>query len=194
LPNEFKSWAFIGAAWDLYKPHWLQLSLMFLIMTAIGCVPYLGACAMFLISGALFVGINRAVLGLLAGKTPDVGMMFQGFDRFGQAFLAAIVSGVLIAIGFVFLIVPGIILSVMWMFVFLVMAETNLDFWPAMQRSADLTAGYRWQLFCFLLACFVVGVLGLLACGVGILVAYPVIYTAAALVYRFLQVRKGAFA
>ena len=48
-----------------------------------------------------------------------------------------------ISIGFMLCIVPGIILALMWMFVSLVLAETQLDFWESMQASADLTAGYR---------------------------------------------------
>jgi uncharacterized membrane protein len=191
LPTEFRSWDFIGRAWDLVKPHWLPLAAMFVIMGAIGAIPYLGACAMFIIGGALNVGISRAILGLLAGKPPTVGMMFEGFDRFGPAFLLSLVAGLLIAVGTLFLVVPGIILSVMWMFMYLVMAETQLDFWPAMQASAELTAGYRWELFCLLLACFVVALLGLLACCVGVVVAQPVIFTAVALAYRFLQARRA---
>jgi uncharacterized membrane protein len=192
LPAEFRSWDFIGQAWELVKPHWLPLAAMFLIVTAIGCVPYAGGCAMFVIGGAIYVGISRAILGVIAGRTPSVGMMFEGFDRFGQAFLAALVTGLLIGLGTLLLIVPGIILAIMWMFVSLVLAETNLEFWPAMEYSANLTAGYRWELFCLMLACLVVGILGMLACCVGIFVAQPVIFTAIALAYRFLQARQAA--
>jgi uncharacterized membrane protein len=196
LPAEFRSWAFIGQAWELVKPHWLPLSAMFLILTAIGAVPIgrfpAGSCVFIIIGGALYVGISRALLGLVAGRPPRVGMMFEGFDRFGQAFLAMLVTSVLIGLGMVLLIVPGVILAIMWMFVYLVMAETNLDFWPAMQASAALAEGHWWELFCLMLACVVVGFLGLLACIVGIFVAYPVIYTAIALAYRFLQAKKAA--
>jgi uncharacterized membrane protein len=192
LPTEFKSWDFIGQAWELVKPHWLPLAAMFLIVGLIGVVPYLGWCAMFIIGGAIYVGINRALLGLIAGKPPTVGMMFDGFDRFGQAFLATLVSGLLISVGTLFFIVPGVILAIMWMFVSLVLAETNLEFWPAMEASANLTAGYRWELFCLMLACFVVALLGFLACCVGIFVAQPVVFTAMALAYRFLQARQAA--
>jgi len=172
------------------KPHWLPLAAMFFLISAIGAVPYLGACAMLILSGPLYLGINRAILGLIAGKPPTVGMMFEGFDRFGPAFLASLVSGLLIGLGTIFLIVPGIILALMWMFVSLILAETQLDFWPAMQASADLTAGYRWQLFGLMLACVLVALLGILACCVGIFVAQPVIYVSIALAYRFLQGRK----
>ncbi len=191
LPTEFKSWDFIGSAWELVKPHWLVLGAMTLILGAIGCVPWLGGCVLFIIGGAISVGINRAILGMIAGKPPTVGMMFEGFDRFGPAFLATLVVAVLVAIGMVFLIVPGVILSIMWMFVNLVLAETELDFWPAMQASAELAAGYWWELFCLMLACFVVAILGLLAFCVGILIAQPVILTSIALAYRFLQARRS---
>jgi uncharacterized membrane protein len=188
LPAEFRSWEFIGQAWELVKPHWLPLAAMCVIAFLIGCVP----CAMFVIGGAIYVGVSRAVLGLVAGKPPTVGMMFEGFDRFGQAFLANLVVGLLVGIGTLFFIVPGIILGIMWMFVNLVLAETDLDFWPAMEASAKLTAGYRWELFCLLLACLVVYLLGMLACGVGVFVAVPVIVAAIALAYRFLQARQAA--
>jgi uncharacterized membrane protein len=192
LPAEFRSWQFIGQAWELVKPQWLPLVAMFLILNLMGAVPYLGACVVFVIGGAIYVGISRAILGLLAGKPPTVGMMFEGFDRFAQAFLAYLVMGVLISVGTLFCIVPGVILTIMWMFVSFVLAETNLDFWPAMEMSAKLTAGYRWELFCLLLACLAVALLGLLACLVGILVAQPVIFTTVALAYRFLQARQAA--
>jgi len=186
VPTEFRSWDFIGQAWELVKPHWLPLAAMALIAAVIASVPG----AMFIIGGAMYVGINRAILGMLAGKTPDIGMMFSGFDRFGQAFLAHLVVMIAVSIGFMLCIVPGIILALMWMFVSLVLAETQLDFWESMQASADLTAGYRWPLFCLMLASIVVALLGLIVCCVGIFVAQPVIMTAMALAYRFLQTKK----
>src|SRR5437899_2550475 len=67
LPAEFRAWEFIGAAWSLVKPHWLPLAAMFFIQFAIGCVPYLGACAQFIIGGAIAVGIWRAILGVIDG-------------------------------------------------------------------------------------------------------------------------------
>lgn len=187
VPPEFRSWEFIGKAWELVKPHWLPLSAMALIAAVIASVPG----AVFIIGGAIYVGFNRAILGVLGGKAPDIGMIFSGFDRFGQAFLAHLVLMIGLSLGFLLCVVPGIILALMWMFVSLVLAETQLDFWESLKASADLTAGYRWRLFGLMLACTVVAVAGLLACCVGIFVAQPVIMTAIALAYRFLQAQKG---
>ncbi len=191
LPAEFRVWALIGQAWTLVKPHWLPLAAMFFIQVAIGVVPYLGACVWFIIGGAIMVGIWRAILGVVDGRTPTVGMMFEGFDRFGDAFLAALVSGILTALGYLCLIVPGIILTLMWCFKYAVLAETRLGFWEAMHASVVLTEGYRWRLFLLALASIPIVLLGLLVLCVGIFVAVPVVLTSFALAYRFLQRQKG---
>lgn len=191
LPSEFRVWEFIGRGWDIVKPHWLPMSAMFLIYWAIcGLVPYLGACAQFIIGGALMVGIWREVLGTIDGRKPDVGRMFQGFDRFADAFLAHLVSSILIVLGIVCLIVPGIILAIMWMFTLPVIGETPLGFWEAMRESSRLTEGYRWRLFLLALACLLVALLGLLVFCVGVFVAAAVDLTALGLAYRFLQAKK----
>src|SRR5262245_16571968 len=72
LPAEFRAWGFISQAWDLVKPHWLPLGAMFFVTTAIGAVPYLGGCVMLIIGGAIYVGINRSILAMLGGKTPEI--------------------------------------------------------------------------------------------------------------------------
>jgi hypothetical protein len=191
LPAEFRVWEFIGGAWSLVMPHWLPLAAIFFIQFAIGCVPYLGACAQFIIGGAVAVGIWRAILGMIDGRPPRVGMMFEGFDRFGDGFLAWFVRAVLVFLGFLCLIVPGVILSLMWVFTFPVLAESQVGFWEAMHQSAVLTEGYRWRLFLLALACGLVILLGFIAACIGIFVALPVCVTAFGLAYRFLQANKA---
>src|SRR5207237_5859091 len=91
LPEEFRAWDFIMKAWQLVQPHWLPLGAMLFVTTAIGAVPYLGGCVMLIIGGAIYVGINRSILAMLGGKTPEIGDMFNGFDRLVPALLANLV-------------------------------------------------------------------------------------------------------
>lgn len=189
-PAEFRVWRFIGQAWELVRPHWLVLGGMFFIYTAIGSVPYLGPLIQFIVGGAIMVGIWRAILGLIDGRAPNVGMMFEGFDRWLDAFLAFLVTKILIALGILCLIFPGIILLILWIFVLPVLAETRADFWQAMKASAALTSGYRWRLFFLCLAAIPILILGLLALCVGVFISMAVIITAFGLAYRFLQERR----
>ena len=193
-PGDFRVWGFVSQAWDLVRPQWFVLGAMFFILTAIWSAPYVGCIAGFIVCGALMIGIWRAVLGMLAGRRPELGMMFEGFDRLLDGFLATLVMTVLICLGYVFLIVPGIILTILWLFTYPVLAERPIDFWEAMRASAALTRGYRWRLFLLGLASCVILLLGFLVFFVGIFVAEAVVLTAYALAYRFLQERAAAAA
>lgn len=193
--SEFRTWGFIGQAWELVKPHWLVLSAMhlvsFLIGGVLGMIPILGPFIGMAVQAVLMVGIIRATLGVLAGRTPDLEMMFSGFDRAWPAIIAVFVMNLFILIGIALLIVPGIIVALMVMFTNYVIAETELDFWTAMTTSADLTSGYKWNLFVFCLALLPIMLLGLLACCVGIVVSMALAVMSTALVYRFLQAKKA---
>ncbi len=65
---------------------------------------------------------------------------------------AEIVAGILIGLGFIALIVPGIILSLRWSVVAQTAAVDHEGWLPALRRSAKLTAGHYWHIFRVLLA------------------------------------------
>ncbi len=65
---------------------------------------------------------------------------------------AEIVAGVLIGLGFIALIVPGIVLSLRWSVVAQTAAVDHEGWMPALRRSAQLTAGHYWHIFRVLLA------------------------------------------
>ncbi|MGH9749208.1 MAG: hypothetical protein ACRD6R_04715 [Candidatus Polarisedimenticolia bacterium] len=189
---EFRVWDLLSRAWDLVRPHWFILGAMFFILCAIGSVPYIGWIAQFVVTGAVMIGIWRAVLGMLAGRPPSVGMMFESFDRLLDGFLATLVMGVLIGVGFLFFVVPGVILMILWTFTYPILAERPVDFWEAMRLSARLTEGYRWRLFLLGLASCLILFLGMLVFFVGVFVAWGVVVTAYALAYRHLMARQGS--
>jgi len=144
-----------------------------------------------LITGALYVGISRTVLGVISGKRPSLGMLFGGFDRFGGGILTCLVGGILMYLGCVCCLAPGILLLLMWLLTFFVMAESPRDFWQCMMESARLTKGYRWYILLLLVVFFLIFFLSLFACYVGVFVAQALFFTTFALVYRFLQAKQG---
>jgi len=190
LPQEFRVWRFIGLGWEVFKPHWILLSAMFFLFEAIEMMPYVGWIAWLILGGPLMVGVWGTLLCVVDGRTPNLGMMFERFDRFLDAFLAQLIISILICCGLIFLIVPGIILAILWMFTYPILAETNLGFWEAMKASAALTRGYRWRLFLFCLAACLLLVIGFCVFFVGVFVALAVVFTTLALIYRFLQAKQ----
>jgi uncharacterized membrane protein len=104
---------------------------------------------------------------------------------------ASILLALAVAIGFVLLIVPGIILGLMFMFTTFVVIEHELGPIDAMSESHRLTRGHKWQLLGFVLLLLLINVLGVLALVVGLLVSIPVSTLAFVHAYRVLGGKPG---
>ena len=76
------------------------------------------------------------VLRLRDGTRLDFGELFCGFQRFGALFPYAVVP-LLTVIGFVFFIVPGVVLLTWWIYVLPLMAERRLPLAEAMALSRE---------------------------------------------------------
>jgi uncharacterized membrane protein len=141
-----------------------------------------------LIGLLLGFGLIRASLAVTRGETPKIGMLFEP-EGFGPYLLASIVFLVGVFVGTALCIVPGIIVSVMFMFYGYVISEHPESISPmdALRRSADLTRGHRWPLFGLVILLVLINLVGLLLCGIGILVSYGVSTLAVAYAYRRLS-------
>jgi uncharacterized membrane protein len=148
-----------------------------LINLALGTVLSMGATAFYLV---VHDNPDTADLSLLWHPRP--------FWKFlGTSILLALA----VAIGFVLLIVPGIIFGLMFMFATFIVIESELGPIDAMSESHRLTRGYKWHLFGLVLLLLLINLLGLLALIVGILVSIPVSTFAFVHAYRVLGGKPG---
>lgn len=95
--------------------------------------------------------------------------------------------GIVVAIGFVLFIIPGIIASIALLFTPFLIVERKL--WPleAMKESARITRGNRWNVFFLWLLVIGLNILGFFAFIVGLLVTFPVSMLAITHAYRTLE-------
>jgi len=91
-----------------------------------------------------------------------------------------------VVIGFILLIVPGIILAIGWSFAPYLVIEQGAGPVDALKRSWELTKGNRWTLFLLGLALIGINILGFCAVFVGLLVTLPVTTFAGVHAYRTL--------
>jgi hypothetical protein len=95
----------------------------------------------------------HAVIEIGEGRKPRLGSVaLRGLRVLAVVAAAEIVAGILIALGFIALIVPGIILSLRWSVVAQTAAVDHEGWLPALRRSAKLTAGHYWHIFGVLVA------------------------------------------
>jgi len=140
----------------------------------------------------LAMGLIRAALAVLDGREPEVGMLFKT-DRLGAYVIASILVGILTFFGLILCIIPGLI--VLFLFAFygyaIVDGRTN-DAIDSMKMSYQLVTKHVGALLLLFVLCFLINVLGLLLCFVGLLATYPI--TAVAVAYAWRKISGGQVA
>lgn len=119
------------------------LSLIFLIMVVtLGC-------------SAMYAGAFHILGGGSAGQKPSLGECFSvGFKRAFPLFLTMLLVGLGVAVGYVLLIIPGIILALMWSVAMPASVFENLGPMESLRRSNALTKGSKGGIFLTYLAVF----------------------------------------
>lgn len=135
-----------------------------LFVIALGWV--LNLIGAFLLQGMV---VKAAVNGF-NGKPTAFGDAFDAGVRVVLPLLGlAIVVGVGTFIGYVLLIIPGLILTVLWSVAAPAVVVERRGVFESLQRSRDLTRGHRWQVFGLVVIYAVLSTLiSLLASGIGV--------------------------
>ena len=127
------------------------------------------------VSTIFMAGLFKYYLKLIRGEMPTVSDAFSGFgSRTGQLILLSLVQMTLVVLGYMLCIIPGIYLTVAWYFAIPLVIDRNLDFWPALQLSRRLVSKHWFIVFAAMLVFGLVAMIGIIACGIGILVTMPV--------------------
>ena len=113
----------------------------------------------------VFTTIN----GLNGSKVDLASALSAGLRYFFPLLGLGIVMGLGLALGFILLFVPGLILSVMWVVAAPALVAEKRGIFESFQRSRDLTRGSRWLIFAIIVVYFIVAmILGMVVAGVGI--------------------------
>jgi uncharacterized membrane protein len=136
----------------------------------------------------LAIGVIVIVLKLVDGKRPEFADVFNRIHLILNYGAAAILYGLMIVVGLVFFIVPGVYLAVRFHFFGYFVVDREAGPIEALKMSSDLTEGVRMELFAFGLLLLMLLFAGLCFFLVGVFVALPVASLAMGYVFRYLQV------
>jgi len=105
-----------AAARHRLRRHWglpIGFCVLFgLLSAAPGILPFIGPIAGLIITGPLTLGLTIFFLTFARGGKADIGMLFRGFNRFGTAMAAYLLMALFIALWFLLLGLPGLIIIV----------------------------------------------------------------------------------
>ena len=139
------------------------------------------------VSLLISMGLIRIALKIVDGEPVETADLFQRVDLALPYFIASVIVGVMVGIGFVFLIVPGIYLAVTFGFFGYNIVDKEHGIIESIEQSAAITKAQKWDLFAFGVVLFFFNLAGAIALGVGLLITVPVSMLALAYVYRKLN-------
>ena len=122
----------------------------------------------------------------------DIKNILRGFDYYLNIILANLLMTALIGIGFLALIVPGIIVACRLAFVSYLVMDKKLDAIEAVEESWRMTKGFGWTIFGMGIVSFFIAIAGILCLIVGIIPAVIWISVAFATLYQTVLNQKEA--
>ncbi len=174
-------------AWDRMWSYFLELLLIVAVMI-VAAVPLtwmsiadkVGAYQGFLLEffalvywimlyAPLKYGLAYSFLRAARGEKLDTKDMLASFNNYFNAVLANLLVAIVVGIGFVFLIVPGIIFACKLAFVPFLVVDRRLDAIEAFKESWRMTGGHAAEIFLIWLLAIPISIAGLILLGVGLI-------------------------
>lgn len=139
------------------------------------------------VSILISMGLIRIALKIVDGKPVETADLFQRADLALPYFIASVIVGVMVGIGFVFLIIPGIYLAITFGFFGYNIVDKEHGIVESIEQSAAITKAQKGDLFVFGVVLVLFNLAGAIALGIGLLITVPVSMLAMAYVYRKLN-------
>lgn len=113
------------------------------------CTVVIVGLAMSILGTAVRLGYCRFNMDLFTGvEKPTMNLLFSRTKIVWKALLKAILEGLLVAVGCIFFVVPGIIIGLMYSQSDYILAENpSLKVTEAMKKSREMMKGQKWKLF-----------------------------------------------
>lgn len=131
--------------------------------------------------GLSMLGIKRAV-----GLSVNTFMVFDYYSKTIPIFLLYVLMMLMIFLGFLLLIIPGIYLIVAYSMAMPLMVEKNMRLWEALETSRKTIHKCWFSMFGLYIAIILVFFVAIIPLGIGLIWATPFIFIVMGVVYRSL--------
>ncbi len=159
------------------EPSILALSLSIIVSCASAAFSILTSYNMMKMLFKMNDGIKPKVMDIFHYNEKDL-------KKIAYWFLASLLYGIIVFLGLILLVIPGIYFAIKYGFALYLMIDKNMDIKEAFHESAKMTKGQVWHLIGFGLVCFFAVIAGLLLLVIGLIPAYIIVMFANIYVYR----------
>lgn len=195
----------VSYGWKTATSNLTFFVLLLVIMFAINIIPGLLS-SYFEDNGGSMLGFLSSLVGWglqLLVSLGVIGIALRIYDRKKAAyaqlfkyvhliipyFFACILYGLLVFVGLLLLIVPGIYWAIKYRYYTYFMVDKNMGPIEALKASGKITQGQKWKLFFLGIVLALINIVGALALLVGLFVTIPLTMMAEAYVFRKLSTK-----
>lgn len=132
-----------------------------------------------LMAGLFMLGVKRA-----AGLPVNAFMVFHYFPKTLTLFLAYLLMMLLISIGLVLLVIPGIYLAVAYALVLPLLVDKNLSIWQALETSRKGLTPCWFRFLGYGILGFIIAGISAIPLFIGLIWTLPWLYIALGIIYR----------
>ena len=212
--NEFKptAGASYSKGWDIMWKTFIELLVVSLVTMVISIptgamswkedqfhwffVPIIGfaICYGVFLMGPINYSVKWVFLKAVRKEKINIKDMFSVFERnYWNAVLANLLVGIIVGIGIVMLIFPGIIFACRLAFVPYLVIDQKMDVMDALKTSWDMTRGHGWSIFAIGLLAIPIVIAGLVILFFGVFISIMWITVAFAAIYHAVCLEKGQY-
>ncbi len=148
-------------------------------------VALIGLAYGFLFKPVISYGERYLFLKAMREEETDLRLLFEGFrSKYLKIILANLIVIALAVIGFILLIIPGVIILVRLAFVPYLVMDKEMEPMLAVEKSWQLTRGHGWKIFWMAIISFFIIIAGVMVFIVGVIVSFMWINAAFATLYQ----------
>lgn len=154
--------------------HFRKAPGLFMVYTIIFLIILSNPGTGLILGGPLLVGYYLAARQMHSGREGGMEVFFNGILKFWPLLMLSLLMGVVILLGFLLLIIPGLYFSISYLFAHLFVYFYDIPPGEAISLSRKMVSGNFMQILWIWLLLVGLNFLGALALGVGLLVTVPV--------------------
>ncbi len=138
----------------------------------------------FILTTIISIGLIKIALRFCDNEKARFRDLFSHYRLFFNYLLGLVLYGLIVFVGTLWLIVPGIIWGIQFSFFDYFIVDKKVGPIEALKRSSAITRGAKWNLFIFFLMLIGINLLGATCLLLGLFITIPITMIAWAFVYR----------
>ena len=139
-------------------------------------VVLIGGICFGLLAGPMMVGYMRMIKTEDEGGTTEIADVFKGFEDFVPSLLAVLVGSIIVSIGYLLCILPGLLIMAIVPTAAYLVAMGEKDGIHALKRAWNAVKDNLLGAFLCMLVLGIIGNLGLILCIVGVVITLPIAF------------------